>query len=452
MALLLAATGLFVYGRAQSELDGGVDHALRSRAADVAALAQQADTGLSDSRNAGVLGRVQLAQVFDARGRLVDKTPNLASRPLLTAAQVARARSGVLIVEPAQVAADHRVRLLAASTQAQGQQMVVVVGQSLEERDQALSNLIGVLLLGGPIALVLASVAGYALTGFALRPVESMRRRAQTISLTDVDGRLPSAGGNDELGRLGRTLNEMLERIQEAVARERTFVSDASHELRSPLGVLRTELELLARERPTGEALQDASRSAIEETDRLARLADDLLLLARAEESRSALARARVPAAALTAHATDRARRRARPGAPSIDVVDHDGLEVDVDRVRVAQALDNMLDNALRHACRGIEVRSEARDGHAEIHVLDDGPGFPAEFLPHAWERFARADAARTDGGAGLGLSIVRTIAELHGGAAGAANRPAGGADVWIALPLPYPRGAPAIARPATTR
>jgi HAMP domain-containing protein len=231
MAVVLAATGLFVYGRVQSSLDSAVDHSLRSRAADVAALAQQSDTGLSDSRNVGVLGRVQLAQLLDARGRLVDKTPNLAPRPLLDPAQVARARTGVLIVSSARVGADHRVRLLAAPTDAQGQKMVVVVGQSLEERDQALSNLTGVLLLGGPIALVLAALAGFALTGFALRPVESMRRRAQTISATDLDSRLPSAGGNDELGRLGRTLNAMLERIQEAVARERTFVADASHAL-----------------------------------------------------------------------------------------------------------------------------------------------------------------------------------------------------------------------------
>jgi two-component system OmpR family sensor kinase len=394
MALLLAATGAFVYGRVRSELDAGVDQALRSRAADVAALAQQADTGLSDSANAGVAGRVQLAQVIDARGRLVDKTPNLTARPLLAPAQLARARSGVLIVPSAQVGGDHRVRLLAAPADAQGQRMVIVVGQSLEERDQALSNLMGVLLLGGPVALALASLAGYALTGFALRPVH------------------------------------------EAMARERTFVSDASHELRSPLAVLRTELELLARERPTGEALQDASRSAIEETDRLTRLADDLLLLARADDDRFALARARVPASALVAEAIGRARWRAAPGAPPIAAADDDGVDVDVDRERVAQALDNLLDNALRHASGAIAVTSHARDGRAEIHVLDDGPGFPPDFLPQAWERFSRADAARTDGGAGLGLSIVRTIAELHGGAAGAANRPGGGADVWIALPL----------------
>jgi signal transduction histidine kinase len=266
-----------------------------------------------------------------------------------------------------------------------------------------------------------------------------MRRRAATISATDLDSRLPSAGGNDELGRLGRTLNEMLARIQEAVARERTFVSDASHELRSPLAALRTELELLARENPTGEALADASRSAIEETDRLTRLADDLLLLSRADDNRFALARSSVPAAELAGEAAERTRRRAASDAPGLAVAAQGELDVDVDRERIAQALDNMLDNAMRHASHGIEVTSQARNGRVEIHVLDDGAGFPRDFLPHAWERFSRADPARTDGGAGLGLSIVRTIAELHGGEAGAANRPAGGADVWISLPRAAP-------------
>jgi signal transduction histidine kinase len=428
MAVVLAATGLFVYGRVQSSLDSAVDHSLRSRAADVSALAQQSDTGLSDSSKAAGLGRVQLAQLLDARGRLVDKTPNLAPRPLLDSAQVARARTGVLIVSSAHVGADERVRLLAAPTHAQGQQMVVVVGQSLEERDQALSNLTSVLLLGGPIALVLAALAGFALTGFALRPVESMRRRAETISATDLGSRLPSAGGNDELGRLGRTLNEMLERIQEAVARERTFVSDASHELRSPLAVLRTELEMLGRERPTGAALQRAVASAIEETDRVSRLADDLLLLAQADDRRLTIRPQSVPAHELQQAAAVRA------GDPRV-AVEQTAAAVLADPGQVARALDNLLANARRYADSSIRCTVQQRNGAVELHVLDDGPGFPPAFLPRAWERFARADAGRTEDGTGLGLAIVRTIAELHGGSTGARNRPDGGADVWIALP-----------------
>ncbi|MEA2131587.1 MAG: two-component system, OmpR family, sensor kinase, partial [Solirubrobacteraceae bacterium] len=241
------------------------------------------------------------------------------------------------------------------------------------------------------------------------------------------------AGGDDELGRLGRTLNEMLGRVDAAIKRERTFVADTSHELRSPLAMLRTELELLGRERPTGEALQAAVRSAIDETDRLSRLADDLLLLARADDRQLAIRPQTVSAAGLLQAAAD----RAGDARITLDVADTTLLRAD--QGRVAQALDNLLANAQRYADEWILLTARVRRGAVELHVLDDGPGFPAGFLPRAWERFARADVGRTEDGTGLGLAIVRTIAELHGGAVGATNRPSGGADVWIALPAAAP-------------
>jgi signal transduction histidine kinase len=442
MAVVLAATGLFVHQRVESSLDSALNQSLRSQAADVAALAQQSDSGLTEARLNGVVGpNGQVAQIIDARGRILDQTPGLPSRPLITPAALAGGHGGVPVVSDAQAATDQPVRLLAAPVRAQGQRLVVVVGQPTQQRDRALSDLTDVLMLGGPAALLLASLAGFALTGAAFRPVEAMRRRAATISATDLDSRLPPAGGNDELGRLGRTLNEMLERIQRSVVRERTFVSDASHELRSPLAALRTELQLMARDRPTGHALQIATGSAIEETDRLGRLADDLLLLTRADHHGFALRKEIVAAADLFRAVIERARRGAPPAGLRITVSDPGATRVHADRDRVEQALDNMLANALRYAGAEIEMTARVWEESIELHVLDDGPGFPTDFLPQAWERFARADAARTDDGAGLGLSIVRTIAELHGGHASVANRPTGGADVWITLP-----GAPAAA------
>jgi signal transduction histidine kinase len=179
--------------------------------------------------------------------------------------------------------------------------------------------------------------------------------------------------------------------------------------------------------------LQQAVGSAIEETDRLSRLADDLLLLARADDRKLALHPQTVNAAGLLKAAADRA------GDTRITVDAEDATTLRADPGRVAQALDNLLANAQRYADEWILLTALVRDGTVELHVLDDGPGFPAGFLPRAWERFARADAGRTQDGTGLGLAIVRTIAELHGGAVGAANRPAGGADVWIALPAAAP-------------
>jgi signal transduction histidine kinase len=218
--------------------------------------------------------------------------------------------------------------------------------------------------------------------------------------------------------------------------RERAFIADASHELRSPLTMLRTELELMARDQPSGADLEAATSSAIEETERLTRLADDLLLLSRADHQRLALRRAAGSPARFAAAAAARSRRRASARGVRVHVTQDAELPlVLADPDRIGQAIDNMLDNALRYAASEIAVTIRVAGSSVEIHVLDDGPGFPAEFLPRAWDRFSRADAARTDEGAGLGLSIVRTIAELHDGHSEAANRPSGGADVWISLP-----------------
>jgi two-component system OmpR family sensor kinase len=395
MAILLAATGLFVRHRLVANLDNALGASLRSHAADVAALAQQSDTGLTDAKhNNGFGQRPQLAQIIDAAGHVTDATAGIPRRPLLSAQALGQARAGSVVVDRMLVAPGQPVRLLAVPISAQGQRLVAVVGQSLQERDRAINDLSGVLLVGGPAALLLASIAGYALTGAALRPVEVMRRR------------------------------------------ERSFIADASHELRSPLAMLRTELELMARDQPSGAELQAATASAIEETERLGRLADDLLLLTRADNQRYELRATPVSPGVLVHDAAARARRRAP--APAVRIGnggDGAALLVMADRDRIAQAIDNMLDNALRHGGSDVELTARAAGGSVEIHVLDDGPGFPPEFLPRAWERFSRADTARTDDGAGLGLSIIRTIAELHGGRADAVNRPGGGADVWISLP-----------------
>ena len=161
---------------------------------------------------------------------------------------------------------------------------MVVVGADLPQREHALDVLTGALLIGGPLALALAALAGYALASGALRPVEAMRSRAATISAADPDARLPLPEARDEIRRLGTTLNEMLARLARARARERAFVADASHELRTPLTILKGELELAAAGAPDREELRRVVRSATEETDRLVALAEELLALARLDE------------------------------------------------------------------------------------------------------------------------------------------------------------------------
>src|SRR5262249_52489909 len=232
------------------------------------------------------------------------------------------------------------------------------------------------------------------------------------------------------------TLNEMLERLDDALERERRFVADASHELRTPLALLQAELELALRQPRSKDELEAAIRSAAEESDRLVRLAEDLLLGAGAERGRLPLQRTREAASALVAGVAARFRPRAEAAQRDVEVEVPPELELDVDTVRIRQALGNLVDNALRHGRGTVHVRAEQQDGRVELHVTDEGDGFDPGFLSHAFERFSRGDEARASGGAGLGLSIVEVIARSHGGSVGAANRATGGADVWLALPL----------------
>jgi signal transduction histidine kinase len=326
--------------------------------------------------------------------------------------------------------------------------MVVIVGSSLEPVDTALRSLDRQLLLGGPVVLLLASLAAFVLAGSALRPVEAMRRRAASFSADDLEQRLPKPAADDELGRLARTLNAMLERVEHAVRQERSFIAHASHELRTPLTTLQTELELIARDRPRGNALADQVASAIEETGRLGEITSALLLLAHADSHELGLRRHPVQIDSLLGDATTRTGR----AGPPVTIQSPPGLTIDADRELLTQAISNLIANARRYARTNVTVTADAHDNQLELRVTDDGPGFPESFLPRAFDRFSRAGDGRTGDGAGLGLSIVHAVVQLHSGTVHAANRPEGGGEVRICLPLPSHRTWMEPSRPDAAR
>jgi signal transduction histidine kinase len=420
MAVVLAAVGWFAYARIASDLSGALDQQLRGRAQDLSALVARGGS-LRTTQGALVESGESFAQLVRRDGSVADATPPLGHRALIDRAELRRAERGELFVNrPAVPGLDEPARILAVPLHP----MVLLVGASRENRAETLSSVRDAFLIGGPIALALASLAGYALAGAALRPIEAMRRRAAAISTSSLDERLPVGGRHDEVSRLGQTLNAMLSRIEWGLQRERRFVADASHQLRTPLSLLTTELELALRGARSGDELRDALEAAATTTGRLTRLADGLLLLARADEGRVPLKVEELDAADLLRQVA--ARHQVR--------VDAEPLVVRGDALRLDQALANLVDNAMRYG--GVDVRLTAtqRNGHVELHVLDDGPGFPPDFIPRAFERFSRADDGAGDG-SGLGLAIVATVARAHGGEAHAANRGGGGADVWLALP-----------------
>jgi len=437
MALVLGATGVFVYLRFSNELDATINAGLRSRASDVASLVREADSGLREG-NRNLVGRNEsFAEVVDAGGSVTDSSLAVGQHVLLTPAELKRAlRAPIVVNRDPLPGLQEESRLLAVPVRARGREQVVVVGTSTESRSESLTDLAQLLLIGGPVALLLASLAAYGVAAAALKPVEAMRSRAAEISAAEPDQRLPVPPTRDEVARLGTTLNEMLERLGEALAHERAFVADASHELRTPLAILRTELELaLAKGRPP-EELRAALASAAEETDRLTQLSEDLLTIAQTERGKLPLQLARLDLAETLDGVDRRFARRAEEGGRQIEVVAPTSLVLNADRLRLDQAIGSMVDNALRYGAGTIDLVAGAENGSVEIHVLDRGDGFPQDFLGRAFERFSRASSSARDGGSGLGLAIVQTVARAHGGEAHAGNREEGGADVWLTLPM----------------
>jgi two-component system OmpR family sensor kinase len=437
MALVLAGSGWFLYARLDSHLATALDTALKVRADDLGTLLRQPGASLAEERGGGLIERGEsFAQLLDRRGRVLDATRPLQSAPLLTPAELQAAGRRSIYTDRSSVPGlNEPSRLLATPVERGGQRLVLVVGATSQNDAETLASFRDELLIAGPIALVLASIAGYFLAGLSLRQVESMRLRAAAISADTPGERLPVPPTRDELERLGSTLNAMLGRLEAGLQRERDLVADAGHELRTPLALLRTELELALRHGRSPEELRLAVRASMEEVDRLAQLADDLLLIARYDRGRLPLRVESLDAGELVSSVVRRFQWRADESARPLAGQAPPGLQLRGDRIRLEQALGNLVDNALRYGRGRVSLRATGVDGTIELHVEDQGDGFRDGCLERAFERFSRAQHGVEGSGAGLGLSIARVIAEAHGGTAEAENLPAGGAHVRISLP-----------------
>ena len=248
MILILALAGLFVYVKVRSDLNEALEESLASRADDVSALVTTAGSSAPDLGGERLVeGEDSFAQVLSTDGRVVASTLSAGAGAAITPAEAAGAASEPLSGEREVPGIDGEAKLLARPVTTAAGESIVVVGATTQDRSEALAGLTGAFAIGGPVAILLASLLGYGLAGRALAPIETMRRRAAGITLDRSGERLPLPRADDEVRRLGETLNEMLDRIEASLDRERVFVADASHELRTPLAILRTELELARR-------------------------------------------------------------------------------------------------------------------------------------------------------------------------------------------------------------
>ena len=428
LGVVLAALGWIVYTQFEDSLNDNTDRALRSRATDIAAVIDRSGPRIPGARDDRFIeSEESFTQILDVDGLVVDGTSRANTVPLLSEDEIRRAREGSLtLTRDDAVEEGDPARLFAVPVGS----YTLVVGQATDDNQETLETLRLLLAVGLPIALILASLAGYAVAAAALRPVEAMRSKAAGVSEHRLGERLPLPPADDEIRRLGETLNAMLARLEAALERERGFVADASHELRTPLASLKTELELALRRDRTEDELRRALRSASEETDRLSRLADDLLVLARSDRGTLPLRVEAVRAKELL----DGVAASFRTSGHDVRVDVPDGLELHGDRLRLEQALGNLVANAATHGDGAVTVSARPLNGTVELHVEDEGDGLPPGFAERAFERFTRADQARAGGGVGLGLAIVAAIARAHGGRAGFTPRETG-TDAWISLP-----------------
>ncbi len=430
--VLLLGVGMLFGSELRGGLQHSLDNSLRSRADDLIAELDGGGTGTIPDGSPLRLPAGSYGQVLDGQGRLVQSTDGALTWPLLTRTQVAAAARGEQLFDgtvPATRGGQQQLRILAAPAGRGGMVVVVATGRRVVE--EATERAVEQLLMMGAIVLLVAGPGAWLLARAALRPVERMRAQAAELDARDAGAGLSVPGSRDEISRLAETLNGLLGRLHHAYERECAFVADAGHELRTPLTVLRGELELARRPGRSRDQLAATVEVAAEQTERLIRLAEDLLVLARDEHEPARFIRFDLTEVAEGSRAAALAGSRRRPVSITVDAPDQPVL-VSGDPDRIRRALDNLVVNALRFSPPGGEIRIELTDlaGQVEVSVADQGPGFAPGFLPVAFERFRRDDPARAraeqDGGeqagTGLGLAIVRSVMRAHSGSATAAN------------------------------
>ena len=436
VALALLAGAALLLNLLQRNLIDEVQQSGSDRAQEVAQ--QVSDHGLQglgvDLQAQAVEGHA--VQVVDPSGHVV-----ASSSPLAAAGPVSALRPAPGTEQHGDLGRTGLLRgrggafVVARGVQHGGVTYTVLVTTSVRAERETMRTVLSLLLVGAPLLLALAGVATWVLVSRSLRPVERIRSRVATIGGTRLDERVPVPPSGDEIARLARTMNEMLDRLQQAQVAQRRFVSDASHELRSPLATLTATLDVAAADR-TGTAWRDLSGVMSAEATRMGRLVEDLLLLARSDDAGLALRRGDVDLDDLVA---DEAHRLRSHPASGVEVRAHvTPVRVEGDGPRLGQILRNLADNAVRHARGQVELGVREDGDDAVLWVEDDGPGVPEADRVRVFDRFVRLDDSRerASGGSGLGLAIVRELVRLHGGSVAVVEASRlGGARFEVRLP-----------------
>jgi len=421
MSLVLAGTAGLVYWRVEAALDQQLDD-------DLTTYRHTLDLAVRDGSALPPGPSGSLHQVLDAHGRVLGASDAVRHELLLTPYELAAVVGGRTVrhdVGALLPITSDTLRVQAARVIFGGQVRVVVAAVRRGHRDEALRELLAQLAFASGLTLIAASYVGYRTARAALRPVERYRSGAAALADGGQDLRLDvPADRDDEITRLGHTLNRMLDRLAASAAREHQFIADASHELRTPLTLMRAELDVALHRPRTAEELTDTLRSVDTEVERLVTLANTLLDLEQLD-SGERIQRTPVDLGRFLDDASARYRAAAERDGRTL-TVERDDATVHVDPRWLEPAIGTLLDNALRHGAGAIGLRAQVQGGRLHLSVTDEGPGFPDDFLPHAFDRFTRAETSRTTPGTGLGLALVAAVAASHDGTAHAENTPSG--------------------------
>jgi len=409
-ALALVGAAAFLVGRQRAALTDDIETTSRLRVADVVA---GLEAGSLPNSVAIAFEDRAFVQIIDDAGRVVRSSPNVEGEPQIVTFTADRVQRGARTVDGLPVG-DAPFRVVAGTARIRGEVLTVYVGSSLEPVDQAVRELLVGLALGAPALLVLVIGLTWVAVGRALQPVEQIRAEVAGIGERELHRRVPQPLEDDEIGRLASTMNTMLDRLEDAAARKRRFLADASHELRSPLTGIRSQLEVdLAH--PARADWQATERDLLEQTLHMQRLVDDLLDIASLDEPPVSAEHDLVDVDEIV---LAEVRRITTRGKVIVDARKVTAAQVTGDTDALGRAIRNLLDNAERHATRTVKIAVREEGPNVQISVSDDGPGVAEQDRSRIFERFARADSARSrsQGGSGLGLSIARDIVEAHNG------------------------------------
>jgi heavy metal sensor kinase len=450
LALLLFGFSLLLFGVMRHQLLAAVDTGLQEELREITneiSLSHTPSDLLEQAKRRFLEHGDYHFQLVDPAGKVFFQSRAFDSQPPLTV--LTQSASDSMQFETRQVPELGSCRVVTSFVDGPGGRYTIHAATSMEPFEHQISLLVTVLVASVPVALVCGLAGGYTLARRALSPVERIVDVANRITATDLHQRVEVLNPNDELGRLAQTFNALIDRLQKAIEEMRRFTADAAHELRTPLAVLRSGIDVALRSPRSAEDYRQALEAAADEANRLTRLADQLLFLSRQAAGMMQLDREEMRLDALVKDVAEQFAGRSQEAGVTLAVEPLEPFTVRGDDIRLSQVFYNVLDNAIKYTPKGghVAIRGRAVDHRVEIDVEDTGIGIPSSHLPHVFKRFYRVEQSRNSdrGGSGLGLSIAQSAVEAHGGSISIASTPGRGTVVSISLPTELTASKPGV-------